>query len=36
MDWELRMRFVLKVWILTISILVAVEFMDVDEIILGE
>lgn len=36
MNWELRMRFVLKVWVLTISILVTFESMDVDKIILVE
>lgn len=36
MDWELSMGFVLKMWILTVSILVLVEFTGVDEIIPGE
>ena len=36
MDWELSMGFVLKMWILTVSVLVLVEFTGVDEIILGE
>lgn len=36
MDWEVRIRLVLKMWTLTISILMAVEFMGADEIILRQ
>lgn len=36
MAWEVRIRLVLKMWILTVSMLMTIEFMGADEIILRE